>query len=382
MTTQVITFMAKTAGSYLFDLLKEKVFSKAVNQLDVLQAQEKAISEQLTQLSQQVANILKELKKDNEFDKMWGPVTHLRYYTERMEGCLRSADRGILTDLEKFLGDIRNANDGIGYQMATLYDALRGDSQFNEFGGGIIKWWVSASYEAEVAKTDFTSKAFLDAVEAKLLAIFTIIQNAAVLLCTTTDDPKEAEKMAQDWSNKLESLRSLAWNNFPPAIKHFQPSYSAPFDTNPSRWFRFRTFGVGPHDVTGWYLSCTSDFVQALSPPGVPSEHEFQWRFASDPTVGPVGIICRKTGLQVSLSWLGAPLGHKPWWRESAVDFKGNDFQYVTYRMVPTYEHGDTPTIRLRGPFLLNGTTPSVQDRYPVQWALGTESYILDIDEV
>ncbi|KAL0931281.1 uncharacterized protein CTRU02_214016 [Colletotrichum truncatum] len=382
MTTQVIGWVAKQAAPYILSYVKDHIFGKAVDQITILENQVHAVSAQLTALNQEVANALSTLQKQDQMDKMWGPITHLQYYTKRMKQCLQSASDGDTADLESFLKDLSNANDGIGYQMSTLYDALLGDAEFADFGGGTVQIWVSNTYQAQVtAGSSFTTAAFEEAVDTKLLAIFTILQNAIVLLCTTTTDPVEAQNMAQEWSQNLTNIQNAAYCAFPPAVKLWQPSYTAPaFTLDPNKWFRLRTFSTDPHSVTGWYI-CNTGTALACNPPPDPNDFNYQWRFASDPTVGPANIINRQSGYPVTISWQGSPIGMQRWWTESSNNIQGYDFQSVTYTIIPTYNNGTKPNIQFVGPIIADPSELTI-NFYPIEWTLASLSYSLDIENV
>ncbi|KAG9092619.1 hypothetical protein FS749_015562 [Ceratobasidium sp. UAMH 11750] len=221
-SSDIIDFVANGAVSHISLLIQDKLFGDALEKVaDFFEAH--------AELKTSISSVLTE-------ERVTKGVDPLMFYLEQFESHLKSAARGYPGNLDKFLHDAADANNGVHERLNKLYNSVIGQPG-TKIQGNVLDIWHANAFEklSDVDQVDYHMVDYVDEIDGKLYLVCSLLRNGVIVLALTTSDPEQVQEWAGKWAKKMAELQNIAYGNYPPALKLLIPgSYDAdwlPVDT-------------------------------------------------------------------------------------------------------------------------------------------------------
>ncbi|KAI0742643.1 hypothetical protein C8Q80DRAFT_1273270 [Daedaleopsis nitida] len=318
MASAIISWVAKQAGSYIFDAVKKELFGDAADKMDIL------IKEQ-----EEIKHTIETLELEG---RIYEASQHIMDWTVQLKEKLVIADRGNREELDRFVNDIGNANTGVHYALSNLYNGLLGNTGT---GGGrkLLDVWHDNAYRhlQDTNDLNYTILSYVEEMDTKLEAVFELVRNGLILLIMTTKDQQQANDWSTEWEKKMRGLMQTVYDNYPAAVKLLKPSYEASWMAD--AWWRLQRSSTR----NKWLYHRSNGSVDF----GVESGSSTEWKFNPSVTSGLVGLVTRDGDrLKIDSYFAGGMSGHLEELKRGV---------NVVFKMVPLT--GSEPIISMDGPY-------------------------------
>ncbi|KAG8722441.1 hypothetical protein FRC08_002422 [Ceratobasidium sp. 394] len=154
-SSEIIDFVANDAVSHISSLIQDKLFGDALEKMtDFFETQ--------VELKASVSFVLPE-------ERVSKGVDPLMFYLEQFESHLKSAARGYPSNLDKFLRDAADANNGVHERLNKLYSSVIGQPGTKIQGNVLDIWHVNAFEKlSDVDQVDYCMVDYVDEIDGKL----------------------------------------------------------------------------------------------------------------------------------------------------------------------------------------------------------------------
>ncbi len=117
-------------------------------------------------------------------------VGELSFYTSHSRFLLLSVSRSFTSELDDFIRDIANANDGVANALTSIDRGLTGNDGIAD--QGLLDNWHNAAYSrlADKSNVNYTVESYIQEMDNRLQTMLQLYRNGLVLLTLTTQGEK------------------------------------------------------------------------------------------------------------------------------------------------------------------------------------------------
>ncbi|KAG8745508.1 hypothetical protein FRC10_007855 [Ceratobasidium sp. 414] len=294
-STEIIDFVVNDAVSYISSLIQGKLFSDALEKMaDFFETQ--------AELKASIPSVLTE-------ERVAKGVDPLVFYLEQFESHLKSAARGYPSNLDKFLHDAGDTNNGAHERLNKFYNSVTGQPG-TKIGGSTLDVWHADAFQklSDAALVNYHIVNYVDEIDEKLSHVCSLLRNGIIILTLTTSgtsppipvfrpadalivsDPEQAQEWADKWAKKMTELQDVAYKNYPSVLKLLIPgSYDADWLPAETEW-RFEYVNDPSTLLTLWLPNVPFVFPSKEYPKGAKYT---RWKFDPSLEEGAVGLNCK-----------------------------------------------------------------------------------------